>query len=123
MGSGAKSYMRKGFLIYEEMCKFFPIYEKALVIYDFAPDPLNFLIYEENLIFFFISVCILFEDVCFQPPTGGVFSMKDYFSYRNANSSGVMEAEVFTSLPDISTVSIIFFRSMFAYISNLSTQS
>ncbi len=26
MGSGAKSYMRKGFLIYEEMCKFFPIY-------------------------------------------------------------------------------------------------
>jgi hypothetical protein len=30
MGSGAKSYlqyMRKGFLIYEEMCKFSPIYE------------------------------------------------------------------------------------------------
>jgi hypothetical protein len=40
MGSGAKSYkrkgfliyeemsyIRKGFLIYEEMCKFFPIYE------------------------------------------------------------------------------------------------
>ncbi len=26
-GSGAKSYMRKGFLIYEEMRKFFPIYE------------------------------------------------------------------------------------------------
>jgi hypothetical protein len=28
MGSGAKSYMRKGFLIYEE-----------IYIYDFAPDP------------------------------------------------------------------------------------
>jgi hypothetical protein len=28
MGSGAKSYMRKGFLIYEEMRKFFPIYEE-----------------------------------------------------------------------------------------------
>ncbi len=27
MGSGAKSYMRKGFLIYEEMRTFFPIYE------------------------------------------------------------------------------------------------
>jgi hypothetical protein len=27
MGSGAKPYMRKGFLIYEEMRKFFPIYE------------------------------------------------------------------------------------------------
>jgi hypothetical protein len=27
----AKSYMRKGFLIYEEMCKFFPIYEEAVI--------------------------------------------------------------------------------------------
>jgi hypothetical protein len=42
MGSVAKSYMRKGFLIYEEKCKFFPIYEDALVIYDFAPDPSEF---------------------------------------------------------------------------------
>jgi hypothetical protein len=30
MGSGAKSYMRKGFQIYEEMRKFLPIYEKAV---------------------------------------------------------------------------------------------
>ncbi len=30
MGSGAKSYMRKGFLIYEEMRKFFLIYEEAV---------------------------------------------------------------------------------------------
>jgi hypothetical protein len=30
MGSGAKSYMRKGFLIYEEIRKFFPIYEEAV---------------------------------------------------------------------------------------------
>jgi hypothetical protein len=30
MGSGAKSYMRKGFLIYEEMRKYFPIYEDAI---------------------------------------------------------------------------------------------
>ncbi len=29
MGSGAKSYMRKGFLIYEEMRKYFTIYEGA----------------------------------------------------------------------------------------------
>jgi hypothetical protein len=41
MGSGAKSYMRKGFLIFEEMCKFVTIYEEA-VIYDFAPDPSEF---------------------------------------------------------------------------------
>jgi hypothetical protein len=40
MGCGAKSYMRKGFLIYEEMRKFFPVYcmRRPLVIYDFAPD-------------------------------------------------------------------------------------
>jgi hypothetical protein len=37
MESGAKSYMRKGFLIYEEMHKYA-------------------LIYEENFIYFFISV-------------------------------------------------------------------
>jgi hypothetical protein len=30
MGSGAKSYMRKGFIIYVEMRKFFPIYEEAV---------------------------------------------------------------------------------------------
>jgi hypothetical protein len=30
MVSGAKSYMRKGFLIYEEMHKFFTIYEEAV---------------------------------------------------------------------------------------------
>jgi hypothetical protein len=30
MGSGAKSYLRKGFLIFEEMRKFFSIYEKAV---------------------------------------------------------------------------------------------
>ncbi len=29
-GAVAKSYMRKGFLIYEEMQKYFPIYEEAV---------------------------------------------------------------------------------------------
>jgi hypothetical protein len=49
--------MRKGFLIFEEMRKYFPIYSmrRPLVIHDFATAPLNFLIYEENLIFCFIS--------------------------------------------------------------------
>ncbi len=35
-GAVAKSYMRKGFLIYEEMRKYFPIYEVAGNLYDFA---------------------------------------------------------------------------------------
>ncbi len=44
MGSGAKSYMRKGFLIYEKMGKYLTIYiymRRRLVIYDFAPDPFS----------------------------------------------------------------------------------
>jgi hypothetical protein len=41
MGSGAKSYLRKGFLIYEEMRKFFPTYIRG-GRYDFAPDPSEF---------------------------------------------------------------------------------
>jgi hypothetical protein len=40
-GSGAKSYMRKSYLIYEEMRKYLVIYSmrRLLVVYDFAPDP------------------------------------------------------------------------------------
>jgi hypothetical protein len=37
-GAVAKSYMRTGFLIYEEMRKYFPICEEA--IYDYATAPL-----------------------------------------------------------------------------------
>jgi hypothetical protein len=46
MGSGAKSYMRKGYLIYEEISKYFTIYmRRLLVIYCMTlnPIPLNFL--------------------------------------------------------------------------------
>ena len=39
MGSVAMSYMRKGFLIYEEMRKYLTIYKEPVVIYDFATDP------------------------------------------------------------------------------------
>jgi hypothetical protein len=40
MGLGAKSNMRKDLLIYEEMRKYFIIYEDAdSQICDFAPDP------------------------------------------------------------------------------------
>jgi hypothetical protein len=55
-GAIAKSYMRKGFLIYEEMRKYFPRYEEAVShIWLCNCSILNFLIYEENL-FFFLSV-------------------------------------------------------------------
>ncbi len=40
-GAVSKSYMRKGLLIYEEIRKYFPIYEerRPLVIYDLATAP------------------------------------------------------------------------------------
>ncbi len=37
-GAVAKSYMRTGFLIYEEMLQYFPM-RRTLVIYDFATAP------------------------------------------------------------------------------------
>jgi hypothetical protein len=45
MGSGAKSYTRKGFLIYEKMHKYFSIFEEVVshnTVYDFEPDPSEF---------------------------------------------------------------------------------
>ncbi len=56
--------MRKGFLIYEETRKYFPKYEEAVShLWLCNCSSLNFLIYEENLIFFFISVGIIAEIV------------------------------------------------------------
>jgi hypothetical protein len=40
MGSVAKSCMRNGFLIYEEMRKYLTIYEEVVIVtYDFETDP------------------------------------------------------------------------------------
>ncbi len=63
MESGAKFYMRKGSLIYEEMRKFFPIYEEAvsLICMTSHPIPLNFLIYEDNYYFLFYQCIVLFS--------------------------------------------------------------
>jgi hypothetical protein len=56
MGSVAKSYMRKGFLIYEEMRKYLTKYEEAVshILYDFATDP--FKIFMRKILFYFLSV-------------------------------------------------------------------
>ncbi len=49
--------MRKGFLIYEEMRKYFPIYEESVIIYDFATAPFWISLYTYKGKFdFFISV-------------------------------------------------------------------
>ncbi len=65
MGAVAKSYMRKGFLIYEDMRKYLVIYEEAVShIWLCNRSLLDFLIYEENFVFFFISV--EFGSACWQ---------------------------------------------------------
>ncbi len=56
MGAVAKSYMysmRKAFLIYEEMRKYLFIYEEA--VSHCNRSLMDFLIYEENLVFFVFS--------------------------------------------------------------------
>jgi hypothetical protein len=57
MGSGAKSFMRKCFLIYEEMGKYLTIYtyEEAVshTYMTLHPIPSQFPKYEENFILFF----------------------------------------------------------------------
>jgi hypothetical protein len=39
-GAVENSYMRKGFLKYEEMHKYFPMMRRPLVIFDFATEQL-----------------------------------------------------------------------------------
>ncbi len=58
MGAVAKSYMsmRKGFVIYEEMRKYLVIYEEAVSrTWLYNCFLLDFLVYEENFVLFFIS--------------------------------------------------------------------
>ncbi len=53
MGSGTKSYMRKGFLIYEEMRKCLVISEEAVShIWLCTRSLLDSLVYEENFLIF-----------------------------------------------------------------------
>jgi hypothetical protein len=46
-GAVAKSYMRKGFLIYEEMRKYLTIYLRRplVILYDFATAPFRISLY------------------------------------------------------------------------------
>ncbi len=56
MGAVAKSYMRKGFLIYDEMRKYLVINEEDVSHICLCNRSLvDFFIYEKNEVFFFIS--------------------------------------------------------------------
>ncbi len=54
-GAVSKSYMRKGFLIYEEMLKYFPIYEDADIILDTSG------VEDSGIPFFSIPLCSIFS--------------------------------------------------------------
>jgi hypothetical protein len=54
MGSGVKSYIRKGFLIYEEMRKFFPVYEEAVRHIWLCNQSLLIPLYIREILFYFL---------------------------------------------------------------------
>jgi hypothetical protein len=56
MGSGAKSYRGKVFLIYEEIRKYSFILRRLLVIYEFAPDPFSISLSMRKILFYFLAV-------------------------------------------------------------------
>jgi hypothetical protein len=84
LGSVAKSYMRKGFLICEEMHKYLVMLEEAVShVWLCNCCILNFLIFEENLIFFLISA------VC---PTLYLEEMDDLYCDGSCKGSAVLPA-------------------------------
>jgi hypothetical protein len=57
LGAAAESYIRNGFLMYEEMRKYLVIYtRRLLVIYDFATAPFWISLYIRNFFLSFLSV-------------------------------------------------------------------
>jgi hypothetical protein len=57
MGADAKSYMRKGFLIYMRKCaNIQPYKRRPLDIYDFATAPIWISLYMRKILFSFLSV-------------------------------------------------------------------
>ena len=80
--------MRKGFLIYEGMRKYFPIYEEAVSHIRLCNCSIqNFLIYEENLISFFISVEKMQERRAFKKGVhGGEKSSKETRAWREEST-------------------------------------
>ncbi len=56
----AKSYLRKGFLKYEEMRKYLAICEEAVSVYYFANGAFWISLYMKKILFSFLSVNIRF---------------------------------------------------------------
>jgi hypothetical protein len=95
--------MRKGFLIYEEIRKYFPIYDEAVSnIWLCNCSILNFLIYEENLFFFFISVLVLwlwFYLFLFLLTRGdGKLPVLPFFAYIEGKRGGNNDRKSFNSI-------------------------
>jgi hypothetical protein len=57
MGSVSKSYMKKGFLIYEQLGKYLDTFDEAvIVIYDFATESVLISLHMGKIFFSFSSV-------------------------------------------------------------------
>ena len=56
MGAVGKSFMRKGFLIYEEMRKYYLYLRRPFIIYDFATASFWISLYMRKILFSFLSV-------------------------------------------------------------------
>ncbi len=70
-GAVAKSYMRKGFLIYEEMRKYIPISKEAVShIWLCNCSILNFHIFEENFLSFLSVQVLEFRNILYLPNRG-----------------------------------------------------
>ncbi len=78
--------MRKGFLIYEEMRNYYPIYGEAVShIWLCNCSILNFPIYEETLIYFFISVATVSSMTARSAAVEGTKTVSVWFAYISRN--------------------------------------
>ncbi len=57
MGAVAKSYLRKGVLVYEEMCKYLVIYEET--VSDFGTAPFCISLYMRKILFYFLTMNLI----------------------------------------------------------------
>ncbi len=117
-GAVAKLYMRKGFPIYEEMLKYFPIYKEAVShLWLCNCSVLNFLIYGEILIFFFISEALIEQNKEVKGKSNNTYWHHDRLSsrrgagkhvlFRNRTSKGLSVSKAFAEMLVCKLMSIV----------------
>ncbi len=90
------AYMRKSFLIYEEMHKDFTIYRRRLVIYDFAPDPSL-----RNVFFLFYQCGCSFATLPRECSSAWFLGDVWIWTHRAAIASSIIEDQAFSPSYDL----------------------